>query len=57
MASLAQNPITPPNTICSDSEPQKMLLESSIRFFAIAYCEDEGSDSTSNFCRVGSIIK
>jgi hypothetical protein len=57
MDSLAQNPITPPNTICSDSEPQKMLLESSIRFFAIAYCEDEGSDSTSNFCRVGSIIK
>ena len=35
MASLAQNPITPPNTICSDSEPQKMLLESSIRFLPL----------------------
>ena len=27
MASLAQNAITPPNTICSDCEPQKIYLK------------------------------
>jgi len=33
MASLAQNPITPPNTICSDIEPQNFREDKNIFYF------------------------
>ena len=55
-ASLAQNPIMPPNTTCNANEPQKMVFECLIRFSAVSDFGVDGFYCVTIFSKVCCMI-